>query len=569
MLDGKYEIISQRPLGPNSTLFDATAPNGAAVRVAWYSLEAAEEAEFERYRTLLRKLKRGERAAIYDLVSRPGAHYVAWLVPPENCSGDDGEQEGIAHLLESHGWALEDAHLCADKEDGKEGVKVYGLAFERSEALNHPAVAVRPQQPHRAQSVTAQEQKRRLTAWSIGTKPWLPGTILALLGMVLLASSFYRPLNREFIVVPNVRGQEVTEALSALQQLGLNTSSSPVSSSESIGQVLSSEPSAGAQLRPGRTVHLRYALPPGQLAPTDVPGLNGLSAREAEQQLAAAGLALGELSRIHSASPSGEVIAQSWEGQAPIGSAVDLLVSEGPQGELTFLPDLTGMTLAEANALIRAAGLGPPEIERVSGTGQRADIVVSQNIIPNQLIAQDAAALRLSVTGDAAQNAPPLSGTGVPNFTGMTLDAARRLAQREGLRLRDPREISSARLPTGVITQDPPPGTRSAQSVALTLNRPPSPVPTPAVAAEVRSGLDDRGEPRRIPYSWRIQEGTPEQLAQVTVETLSGEPELIAAQRVRGGERLEGTWQTSEPGPVTFTLTLDGLRYGERLTINP
>ena len=57
MLDGKYEIISQRPLGPRSTLFDATAPDGAAVRVAWYSVNPEEEAAFERYRKLLRALK--------------------------------------------------------------------------------------------------------------------------------------------------------------------------------------------------------------------------------------------------------------------------------------------------------------------------------------------------------------------------------------------------------------------------------------------------------------------------------------------------------------------------------
>ena len=328
---------------------------------------------------------------------------------------------------------------------------------------------------------------------------------------------------------------------------------------------MSSEPPPGTQLRPGRTVHLRYTLPPGQLAPTEVPELSGLSVSKAEGRLSAAGLELGDLSRVHSEAPSGEVIAQSWEGQAPSGSAVNLLVSEGPQGELTFLPDLTGMTLADARALVRAAGLTPPTIERVTGTGQRADLVLEQNIPPNQLVARDAAALRLSVTGNAAQNTSFGSASGVPNFVGMTLDDARRSARRERLRVQSAREISSARLPAGVVTQDPAPGTAAAgQSVTLTVNRPPAPVPTPEVTAEVRPG-----EPRRVPYGWDIQEGIPEQTAQVTVTTLSGEQELIAAQRVRGGERIEGTWQTSAPGPVTFTLTLDGLRYGERITVSP
>ena len=560
MLDGKYEIISQRPLGSRNTLFDATAPSGAAVQVAWYSVEASEEAAFERYRTLLRKLKRENLAAIYDLVARPGAHYVAWYVPTEQAKSKSSEQRlTIESILEAHGWSLDDAHICADEE----GFKVYGLAFERAE-LERPVDAQR--RTYVAQPVVAAPRQRQRTQPWFGLlrQAWLPGFVFALLGAGLLASSLYHPLERNFIVVPNVRGSEIDEALRALQKLGLEASSSPVASSERAGQVLSSEPSAGAQLRPGRSVRVRYALPPGQLAPTDVPELAGLSVSEAERQLSSAGLELGDLSRIHSARPNGAVIAQSWEGQAPTGSAVDLLVSEGPQGELTFLPDLTGLSLEDAKAIVRAAGLAQPEIERLSGTGGRANLVVAQNIAPNQLLDRDAAALRLTVTGNAAQSSTPGNTSGVPNFVGMTLDDARRLARREGLQVQS-RELSSARLPLGVVTQDPAPGTALAgQSVLLTLNKPPQLVPTPNVAAEVRPG-----EPRRLPYSWRIQDGIPEQLAQVTVQTLSGEQELIAAQRVRGGERIEGSWQTSEPGPVTFTLTLDGLRYGERITVNP
>ena len=533
------------------------------MRVAWYSLGAADEAAFERYRKLLRALRREGLAAIYDLVARPGAHYVAWHMPPmEHTSPTEDEAAAIAAVLGAHGWSLDDAYLCADGERHK----VYALAFERSEAPHQPVTeSPRTLQP----VVTTPREQRRSEGWTkriwaaLWLRPWLPGVALALTGTLLLASSLYYPPSRDFVVVPNMRGQEVSEALSVLRGLGLSTSSSPVSSTENVGQVLSSEPGAGAQLRPGRTVHLRYALPPGQLAPTDVPELSGLSVREAERQLLAAGLELGTLSRLHSGEPSGAVIAQSWEGRAPTGSSVDLLVSEGSRGALTFLPDLTGMNLGDAAALVRAAGLAAPEIERVNSTGQRANVVLGQNIAPNQLIAQDAAALRLTVTGETPRNVA--DETGVPNFTGMTLEGARRLAQREGLRLATPNEISSGNLPTGVVTQNPPPGTVLAgQRVTLTLNEPPRSVPTPDAAAEVRPG-----EPRRAAYRWDIQEGISESVARVTVTTLSGEPELIAAQRIRGGERIEGTWQTSAPGPVTFELTLDGLRYGERITVTP
>ena len=221
MLDGKYEIISQRPLGPRSTLFDATAPNGAAVRVAWYDLEASEEAAFERYRKLLRKLRREEVAEIYDLVSRPGAHYVAWSIPPsEDC--DNEGRRAIAHLLETHGWSLDNAHICADREGA---YKVYGLAFERSEFNPSLSEAPRARTAQPVGAAPREEKQKRVASWST---PWLPGAVLALLGVALLASSLYRPLTRDFVVVPNMRGQEVEEALGVLQELGLGTSSSPV-----------------------------------------------------------------------------------------------------------------------------------------------------------------------------------------------------------------------------------------------------------------------------------------------------------------------------------------------------
>ena len=84
MLDGKYEITSERELGERVTRFGATAPDGTALTISWYELETpADEHAFEQYRTLLRQLRRRGHAAIFDLVSRPGAHYVAWRLPED------------------------------------------------------------------------------------------------------------------------------------------------------------------------------------------------------------------------------------------------------------------------------------------------------------------------------------------------------------------------------------------------------------------------------------------------------------------------------------------------------
>jgi hypothetical protein len=89
LLDGKYEIISERALGPEQTLFEATTPEGEAVRIVWYELTPGQEPRFEEYRRTVKSLKRSERAAVYDVVSRPGAHDVAWR-PPEGAAARGG-----------------------------------------------------------------------------------------------------------------------------------------------------------------------------------------------------------------------------------------------------------------------------------------------------------------------------------------------------------------------------------------------------------------------------------------------------------------------------------------------
>ena len=83
LLDGKYEIHGEHALGGGVTTFTATDPDGTPVRVEWLELAAEDEAAFERYRRLLKRLAREGRAAVQDVVARPGARYVVWRLPPE------------------------------------------------------------------------------------------------------------------------------------------------------------------------------------------------------------------------------------------------------------------------------------------------------------------------------------------------------------------------------------------------------------------------------------------------------------------------------------------------------
>jgi hypothetical protein len=248
---------------------------------------------------------------------------------------------------------------------------------------------------------------------------------------------------------------------------------------------------------------------------------------------------------------------------APLSGSVALLVSDGPKGEVTFLPDLTGLPLADALTLAQLAGLTPPLVERVHGSGRAPDTVLAQSLPPRVPFPRDGTRLRLTVAGASESRAPSVGGT--PDFTGLPLAEAQRSARALGARAEVAAQVSTLELPEGVVMQDPPPGSPLTERVALTLNVHPQPLPLPTPQARVH-----RGEVRRARYRWVLEPGIPAQRALVTAQTLAGERTVVLRDRlVSGGDELTGIWLTTAPGPITFTLTLNGLPYGKPITVNP
>lgn len=90
--------------------------------------------------------------------------------------------------------------------------------------------------------------------------------------------------------------------------------------------------------------------------PVPVPDLSKLSVADATQRLIGAGLQLGQQSQRFDASAMGTVL--SWSGQGgtlPKGSAVDLVVSQGPP--TVAVPSVAGKSWASAQADLVAANL--------------------------------------------------------------------------------------------------------------------------------------------------------------------------------------------------------------------
>jgi beta-lactam-binding protein with PASTA domain len=253
------------------------------------------------------------------------------------------------------------------------------------------------------------------------------------------------------------------------------------------------------------------------------------------------------------------VIAQSAPQGSALGqgAAVDVLVSDGPRTEATFLPDLVGLDVEDARYLARVAGIPADRIMVDSvPSSAPAGSVVSQSLAPHRPIPRDEAVLRLIVgEGGAAASLQDVT----PSFVGMTrADALAAI----GTTPVDVEFAEALSLPEGVIDQDPDPGAPPADRIRLTVNAHPLPIPVPDATAVVRER-----EPREVPFAWSIEPGIPTVTATVYATTLEGETTLVHSQMVAGGEAVEGSWRTRYPGVVTFRLELNGQPYSAPLRV--
>ena len=128
--------------------------------------------------------------------------------------------------------------------------------------------------------------------------------------------------------------------------------------SPSAGIVLGTLPPAGSLLRRGDRLVLRIGA--GETLPmVPTPSLSGLSEGNAAARLTAHGLKVGQVTYAASGHPAGTVIAQSPAPHTDVagGTAVSYTVSAGNSILLKTLPDLCGLTRAEAAARLRQVGL--------------------------------------------------------------------------------------------------------------------------------------------------------------------------------------------------------------------
>ena len=275
--------------------------------------------------------------------------------------------------------------MAEDLHRVREGAQVLAtpiLPGQPTEVVNRPVrhTEVMPALP--------EEERRERGPWPVVLATALVVALVGVAGFLLV-----RELTAEVpqVRVPNVVGSEESVATRLLERRGFRVDPIRVASTEDPGIVLEQDPPAGELVDEGEVVILRVSAAP---EPVKVPDITQMTVGEARAALAEVDLTVGSVqSQADDAVEQGLIISQSPapEEEAPAGSAVDVVVSSGP--ETVEVPNVICDDLEVARDKIRGAGLklkrGTPENSDVCpdpGTIARTDPVEGELVRPGSTV---------------------------------------------------------------------------------------------------------------------------------------------------------------------------------------
>lgn len=192
------------------------------------------------------------------------------------------------------------------------------------------------------------------------------------------------------IAVPNVMNRSVHDAIKILDDSGLEYEVDSFKYDPKFRpfQVLQIYPSAGSRVKDGRTIVLKVN--PRTYAQVSVPDVidryKGLAFRQLEQ----VGLKVGDT--IYEPSIQRDaVLRMLFNGNTlkpgallPRFSTIDLVIGAGPRRNIT-VPNVVGLTVQEAKAIIAQNLFEVGLVEYEDGTGDESDIVYYQDPAPGDV----------------------------------------------------------------------------------------------------------------------------------------------------------------------------------------
>lgn len=186
----------------------------------------------------------------------------------------------------------------------------------------------------------------------------------------------------EEVDIPEIMGLTKEEAEDALEMVGLVLEVTGTETSEQPeNTVIKVIPEEGTTVKKGVTVSVVLSAGEEKLY---VPDITGSTVESAEIILGNNGFILGTTTEEFSETvPAGEIIGQDplVNTSMPKGSAVNVVVSKGPEIVLSIVPDMKGRTQREAQALLEAVGLTIGEVKTVpTGDEAQSGRIVEQSL---------------------------------------------------------------------------------------------------------------------------------------------------------------------------------------------
>lgn len=161
------------------------------------------------------------------------------------------------------------------------------------------------------------------------------------------------------VTVENVAGMTTEKAKTALSQKGLSNVkvSEQQSDTVSAGKVISTDPEAGTEVEKDAEITLIVS---SGTSTVQVPSVASMTVSKAKSTLAAEGFNAVEGSKVYSDTVKAGMVAYSnpkGGAQASKGATITLYISKGPKRTTTTVPDLMGMTKAQAKEALTAKKL--------------------------------------------------------------------------------------------------------------------------------------------------------------------------------------------------------------------
>jgi serine/threonine-protein kinase len=182
------------------------------------------------------------------------------------------------------------------------------------------------------------------------------------------------------VAMPDVVGMKVVEAQQTLQGRGVGMKvEDRIYNALPVDEVVRQSPAPGSRVKTGQYAHVMLSLGPQKAT---IPSLVERSLRAARIELLRGGMQLGEISSAYLPGGQDDTVIQQEPapGTSDLTSPhIDLLVSLGSRPAAYVMPEMTGLSLAEAESKLAGTGLKVSKFTLSPIPGTPHGTVASQN----------------------------------------------------------------------------------------------------------------------------------------------------------------------------------------------